>query len=118
MSSEYILVNQTKKEVISFAHLNGAKARELAGNSAQSAIVTWYLLENQGDQIQFVTDSGEDWPFETGSKRESWLYPDKTNEIIDALILLGVLSDSGFLYVDEEEPDTVYVRDIKNVWVK
>jgi hypothetical protein len=118
MSLEYILVNQSKKEMISFTHLNGAKPRELAGNSAQSAIVTWYLLTNQGDQIQLVSDSEDDWPFFSGSKQEAWLYPDKTDEIIDALISQGVLSDFGNLYTDKDEPDTVFIRDIKSAWQK
>ena len=63
MGAEYILINETKKEMVSFAHLNGNKKRELAGNEAQSAMVTLYLLNNQGDQIQFVSDTHNDWPF-------------------------------------------------------
>ena len=68
MGIEFELVNQTKKELISFCHLNGSKKRELAGGSAQSALVTWYLLQNQGDEIQFVSDSDSDWPFSEGRK--------------------------------------------------
>ena len=65
MGVEYILINETKKEQITFIHLNGSKKSELAGNAAQSAITTWYLLSNQGDQIQFVSDTYDDWPFQT-----------------------------------------------------
>ena len=116
MGVQYVLVNQTKKELVSFSHLNGSKMRELAGNTAQSAIVAWYLLNNQGDEIQFVSDTYEDWPFKSGQKKDSFIYPDKTDELIDILIKNEILKDHGMLYVDEDEPETVYVRDIVNIW--
>lgn len=116
MGVEYTLVNETKKEMVSFSHLNGSKMRELAGNAAQSAIVTWYLLNNQGDQIQFVSDTYDDWPFKTGSRDKAWSYPDKTDEIVSELIKQEILRDNGMLHVDEDEPETVYTRDIINVW--
>lgn len=118
MGVEYVLVNETKKEKISFTHLNGCKKRELVGNGAQSAIVTWYLLHNQGDQIQFVSDTYDDWPFNSGRKTSAFSYPDKTNEIINQLISEEILFDNGFLYLDEDEPETIYIRDIVNVWCK
>jgi hypothetical protein len=118
MGVEYILVNETKKEMISFAHLNGSKMRELSGNPAQSAIITWYLLNNQGDQIQFVSDTYEDWPFESCSRNQAWEYPDKTNELIDILIEKEILRDNGMSHIDEYEPNTTYTRDIINVWYK
>lgn len=65
---EYILVDQAKKEMISFLHLNGSTMRELAGKAAQFSIVTWYLLNNQRDAIQFVSDTYDDWLFKTGSR--------------------------------------------------
>lgn len=116
MGVEYILVNQTKKEQVSFAHLNGSKMRELAGNAAQSAIVTWYLLNNQGDEIQFVSDTYNDWPFKSGSRNEAFRYPDKTEELVKTLIENGILEDNGYLHQDEEDPSSIYTRDIKNVW--
>lgn len=116
MGVEYILVNQTKKEMVSFSHLNGSKMRELAGNSAQSAIVTWYLLNNQGDEIQFVSDTYDDWPFKTGNRNEAFLYADKTDELIEILIEKEILEDNGFSHQDEDEPDVIYTRDIINVW--
>jgi hypothetical protein len=116
MSVEYTLVNQTKKEVISFAHLNGSKIKELAGNPAQSAIATWYLLNNSGDDIQFVSDTYDDWPFKSGNKQDLNCYPDRTNEVLSTLIENGILKDNGYLYIDQDEPNTVYVKDIINVW--
>lgn len=116
MGVEYILVNKTKKEFISFAHLNGSKMREITGNPAQSAIVSWYLLSNQGDEIQFVSDTYNDWPFKSGNRKEAWNYLDKTEDLVNILIEKEVLKDNGFLYIDEEEPDTVYIRDIVNIW--
>lgn len=118
MGAEYVLVNETKKEQITFAHLNGSKKRELVGNSAQSSIVTWYLLKNQGDQIQFVSDAYDDWPFKTGNRKAAFSYPDRTEELVAELIEQGILEDKGFLHVDEDEPEKVYTRDIINVWCK
>jgi hypothetical protein len=118
MGIEYILVNETKKEMLSFAHLNGSKMRELVGNNAQSAIVTWYILNNQGDDIQFVSDTLDDWPFKTAKTQYIWKYKDKTHELIDILIEQKILKDNGFLYVDDDEPDLIYVRDIKNIWTE
>lgn len=116
MAIEYTLINQTKKEQISFAHLNGSKKRELAGNPTQSAIVTWYMLNNIGDDIQFVTDSTMDWPFSSGSRCDSLDYIDKTEDILAQLIESGILRDNGYLYVDEDDPKNVYIKDIINVW--
>ena len=116
MGVEYILVNQTKKEMISFSHLNGSKIRELAGGEAQSAIVTWYLLNNQGDEIQFVSDTYDDWPFKTGSRDQAVNYPDKTDQLVEALIEKEILKDNGYLHQDEEDPASIYTRDITNVW--
>ncbi len=118
MGVEYILVNETKKEMISFGHLNGSKKREIAGNHAQSSIVTWYLLNNQGDHIQFVSDTYDEWPFKSGNKNEAWSYPDKTEELICSLIEQDILKDNGFLFQDDEDPDNIYIKDIVNVWVK
>lgn len=117
MAAEYTLVNQTKKELISFSHLNGAKKRELAGNDAQSALVTWYLLCNLGDQIQFISDHDNYWPFTTGSRLELDKYLDKTDSLVDELIKQGILSDHGYLYQDEDNPDTEYIRDIRKIWL-
>lgn len=111
---QYDLINETKKEIIMFLHLVGGKARELAGGGAESAIVTWYLLKNQGDNIQFVSDTNGEWPFDTPkSSLES--YTDKTEDTINELIAEGILEDRGMLFVDEEEPE-LYTRNIVNVW--
>lgn len=118
MGVEYILVNATKQEVVSFSHLNGSKKRELAGGCVQSAIVTWYLLENCGDQIQFVSDTYNDWPFEKGNKRTPSAYKDMTNAVISTLIDQKILKDNGMLFVDEDNPETSYIRNIENIWDK
>ena len=118
MGVQYILVNESKKELISFKHLDGSKKRELAGNAAQSSIVTWYLLQNTGDNIQFVTDTHDDWPFTGSSRQDLNLYLDKTEGIIEDLIVNEVLGDFGKSYVDGDDPENIYVRDIRNVWCK
>ena len=118
MGVEYELVNFTKKERISYAHLAGSKMRELAGNPAQAAITTWYLINNQGDNIQFVSDTYDDWPFPEGKRGDQFSFSDKTFEIVSELIERGGLEDEGFLYQDEEEPDKIFVKNIVNVWME
>ena len=117
MGVGYILVNHTKGERVSFFHVPASKKRELAGNSAAAAIIAWYLLENCGDNISFVSDTDDDWPFPEGSKDNLSSYPDVTDRIIDALIENEILSDHGKSYVDPDEPDTVYERDLRNIWM-
>ncbi len=117
MGVGYSLVNHTKREVVDFAHIPASKKRELAGNPAASAITTWYLLENAGDDISFVSDTYEDWPFPEGSKEDMQSYPDVTDRIVDVLIANGILSDHGRSYVDPDDPDVVYERDLRNVWI-
>ena len=56
MGVGYCLINKTKKERITYLHLPASKAREITGNSVTSAITTWYLLNNSGDEIGFITD--------------------------------------------------------------
>lgn len=118
MGIGYLLINETKKEKISFGHLNGNKKREIAGNAAQSAIVAWYLLSNQGDQIQFISDTYDDWPFQSGSKEAAFSYPDRTDELIHQLIAQEILKDNGFRYLDADAPNEIFTRDIVNVWCK
>ena len=116
MGVQYELVNFSKSEKITFAHLNGNKKHELAGNPAQSSIVTWYLLNNQGCDIQFVSDSYDDWPFPSGNRSDLESYRDVTLPIIDELIAHNILKDNGVLFEDEHEPDKVFIKDIVNVW--
>ncbi len=118
MGVEYTLVNQSKKEIVSFAHMNGSKKRELAGNSPQAALVTWYMLENQGDSIQFVSDTYEEWPFLSGNSSDVLKYTDVTKKYIGALIEQGILKNEGFSYLDEEDPENVYILNLKNIWAE
>ena len=118
MGVEYSLVNKTKKETLNFLHLAGSKKRELAGNPVQSSIITWYLLNNQGDEIQFISDTYGEWPFTTGSKEDPIDYDDKTEEIIRELISNKILKDNGFLFIDEDDPESAYVKDYVNIWLE
>jgi len=116
MGVGYILVNCTKREAIRWQHIAASKKRELAGNPAASAITTWYLLENAGDEISFVSDTHDDWPFSSGDRRDVASYEDVTDRVVEALIVNGLLADHGKSFVDEDEPDNVYVRGLRNVW--
>jgi len=115
MGVYYTLVNFTKKEQISFDKLPVAKKREIVGNPAAAAIVTWYLLENSGDQIGFLGDE-IDSPFKGVFNHDLSEFPDRTDELINALIEDGVLVDCGIGYQDADDPD-IFSRDIRNGWM-
>ena len=114
MGVQYILVNFIKKESVSFIHLNGSKARELAGNTS-SSLIAWYMAKNIGDYISLVPDQYYEWPFPDFDEDEVYSYNDITEKLIDELIEQEILKDFGFLYQDSDDKD-VYIRDIRNVW--
>lgn len=117
MSAGYELVNQTKKEKISFFHLPVSTRNEIVGNPVSASIVSWYMLNNQGDNIQFVSDTYEDWPFLSGQRGDQKKYPDQTESLISKLINLGVLKDNGIAYQDEDAPENIYIREISHIWL-
>lgn len=117
MGVEYILVNLTKREQISFIHMAGSKMRELAGNPAQAAVVTWYMLNNRGDEIQFVSDSDGEWPFRHGQRGDKDHFQDVTLRYIDQLLEQGILKNQGFLYTDPDDPTDSYILNLKNIYL-
>ena len=116
MSVGYILVNQTKKERISFIHIPATTAKELAGNPVSAAIIAWYMLENLGDNISFVSDTYDDWPF-SGDHIQLSEYTDMTDKVVAALIDAQILVDEGIAWADEGEPDKIYERALRNKWM-
>ena len=111
MSVGYILANRSKKEVIRFLNLPVNTAREIAGNPISASIVTWYLLKNSGDQIAFIDDS-------SGALGDIDSFEDVTEAVVEELVARGVLEDRGIEWRDDDEPDTVFMRDLRNVWMK
>ena len=112
----YWLVNYTKREQVMFTHIGASTKFELAYNPASSAITTWYLLENIGDRISFVSDTYDDWPFLVGSRDDLSSYQDVTDQVAKALLENGILSDHGMVFVDEDDPDHIYIRDLRTTW--
>jgi hypothetical protein len=116
MSTGYRLLNVTAGEQISFLHVAAATKREIAGNPAAAAIVAWYLLEHPGHEIAFVSDTNGERPFRTMPASRADELVDVTDAVVRALIEQGILQDVGALFVDEHDPERVYVRDLRNVW--
>lgn len=117
MGVQYILVNFTKKEKIDFTHLGQTTKRVLSGSSENSAIVTWYMIENIGDRISMIPDQYEKWLFFEDSEDNvfSENYKDVTNKIVNQLIEAEILVDKGLSYQDEDDP-SIYERNLKNIW--
>lgn len=112
----YCLVNQSKREVIWFNHLPASSKREIGGNNAASAVTAWYLLENIGDNISFMADSSDDWPFTTGRRDDLAFYEEVSDKVVDALIAAKILRDDGREMYFEDAPH-VYCRQLHNIWM-
>jgi hypothetical protein len=115
MGVTYVLVNLDKKEQIAFLHINASKMRELADVSASASITTWYLLNNRGDRIAFLSDYESE--YHLFGQVYHWSdfrnYKDVTDEIVEQLIKAEVLRDAGILWMDEDDNNS-YVRDLRN----
>ena len=117
MSVGFVLINNTKREQVAFSHIPVSTNCELAGNSVSAAITTWYLLENSGDEIAFVSDTLGEWPFANGSRANVSSFPDVTDRVVEQLIDADIIRDDGIAWADEDEPETIYMRALTNVWI-
>ena len=106
----YSLVNYSKKEKIIFLHLPVNTMNEIMENDASNLIVRFYKQQNAGDEIDFVSDTYNDWPFSGGDKSEITTYKEITEEIVSALLRKGLIVELGIEYQDEDEPDNIYIR--------
>ena len=114
MGPAIVLWNATKKEHVSFYHVGASTKRELAGNPASAAIVTWYLAKNVGDQISLQAEHDErEAP--NPAYAEAVRHPDRVEDIVAALIDAGILKDEGFHFSDDQDPQA-YVRNLRNIW--
>lgn len=112
MALTYHLVNLTRKEIILFSHINASTKRELAGNNAAASIISWYLLEYIGDNIVFINEENKlNLPLD-----DIYKWPDVTNQIVEMLISEGILKDYGRIYEDPDDPDNIFIRDLRNIW--
>ncbi len=115
MGVTYDLVNFSKKERVTFAHIGAWKARELTGDPVSAAITSWYLLNNLGDHISFVPDTYAAWPFSEAMPDEVSQFPDVTDQVVSSLIDAGILADYGKEILFEDEPE-LYIRNLRNIW--
>ncbi|NVJ61915.1 MAG: hypothetical protein HWE27_16105 [Gammaproteobacteria bacterium] len=95
-----------------FLHLPVSTMREILMHPVSSYIVDWYKKQYPHDDIDFVSDTFDDWPFETGSREDLANYEEITDELLDTLVEQGVIIDNGFEWQDKDEPDTVFIRDL------
>jgi hypothetical protein len=116
MGIAYQIVNLTKREKITFAHLGTCTKNELAGNPVSAAITTWYLLGNLGDHIIFIPDIYDIWPITQLSLEAFHKLPDMTDNVVNSLIQNKLITDYGKRWMDEYEPETIYIRDLRNTW--
>ncbi len=110
MSVGYSLVNFSKKEQLLFSHLPVSTRNEIESNPVTAFLVSWYRDLYPDDEIEFVSDTYDDWPFKAGFKSDLSHYQDITDQKVKELIKLGHLIDLGIEWEDEDEPDKVFIR--------
>ncbi|TVT38444.1 hypothetical protein FNT36_19835 [Hymenobacter setariae] len=117
MGDTFHLVNLDKQESIQFSKIPAAKMREIAGSMAAASITTWYLLNNRGDRIAFLSayESEHHLFGQTYLSSAFNYYPDVTDAVVEQLIEAKVLRDAGILWEDEDDRDLV-LRDLRNIW--
>jgi hypothetical protein len=102
---------------MAFVHIGVSTPREFSGNNAAASIVTWYLSRNRGDSISFIGDydNERELPYEVSwDEIDTW--PDRTDQVVEELIENGILKDCGRTFEDEDDPENVYIRDLRNCW--
>jgi hypothetical protein len=116
MGETFHLVNLDKQESIQFSKIPAAKMRELAGSIAAS-VTTWYLLNNRGDRIAFLSEYESEHHLFGQTYLSSAFdnYPDITETVVEQLIEAEILCDAGVLWRDQDESELV-MRDLRNVW--
>ena len=115
MGPAIVLWNATKREQVSFYHVGASTKREVAGNPASAAVVTWYLLHNVGDQISLQAEFDE-CEVPNPLYAEAVRHPDQVEHVVAALIDAGILKDDGFHFRDDQDPQA-YVRNLRNIWM-
>jgi hypothetical protein len=117
MGETFHLVNLDKQESILFSKIPAAKMRELAGSIAAASITTWYLLNNRGDRIAFLSEYESEYHLFGQTYLSSAFdnYPDITDAVVEQLISAGILHDAGVLWKDEDDSNLI-MRDLRNVW--
>ncbi|WP_444936513.1 hypothetical protein ACJJIW_01375 [Microbulbifer sp. JMSA004] len=115
MTVGYSLVNNTKKEQIIFLHLPVNTMGEILSNPLSAYIVKWYKAQHHNDNVDFVSDTYDDWPFINGSRSDLKHYKEVTNKVVDSLIAQGIILDKGIVWRDDDDPDTVFIRDLSLV---
>ena len=115
MSVGYLLVNATKRETINFSHLPVNTLSEIYSNPVTAIVVSWYMANNHGDEISFISDTDGEWPFTFCNGGLLPSFEDRTEFVLNILLNLGIIIDNGMLYQDEDEPETVFVRSLSVV---
>ena len=114
MPASQTLFNRTKKEYLLFAHLPFSKPNEIYASDVACLMVTWYMLENSGDDILFLPDYDSYESALEPFRHNINEYVEVTDHIVDALIQSKLIIDDGHLWTDEDDA-TIYERNlIKN----
>lgn len=108
------LINKTKKEYLIFANLPFSKPNEILANEVACLLVTWYLLNNKGDEVLFIYDYEGYDSISAYSSNTIDDYTEVTESSLDILISLGLLEDKGKIWQDDDDP-SIYERDIRRI---
>ncbi len=111
MPAAQTLLNRTKKEYLLFAHLPFSKPNEIYVSDVACLMITWYVIENSGDDMLFIPDY---------DRYDSVLKPfyhtinehiEVTDSIVNSLVQKGLIIDNGILWTDEDYSN-IYERNL------
>ena len=104
MSVGILIMNCSKKEYVIFNHLPFSTRGEILSSFVATKIITYYFLENMGDDIYLIDDhlDEETWPLKTPYK-ETFNYEEVTQRVIDAAEANGVLTNRKKFILDEDD---------------
>lgn len=111
MPASQTLFNRTKKQYLLFARLPFSKPNEIYASDVACLMITWYVLENSGDDILFVPDHEGYKSTIEPFKHNISEYIEVTDHIVDALIQKGSIIDKGILWIDEDDTN-IYERNL------
>lgn len=105
MSVSYRLVNFSKEQIISFAHLPVSTKNEICGHFVSAKIVSLYMLDNIGDEISFVSDQCDEinWKLSVPTASVN-SYQDVTEVYLCKAESIGIIKGRRKDILDNDEP--------------
>tara|TARA_B100000925_G_C22010202_1_gene475888 strand:+ start:5448 stop:5789 length:342 start_codon:yes stop_codon:yes gene_type:complete len=108
MSVSISIVNCSKEEKIDFSHLPFSSKGEILSNFVATKLITFYFLENIGDEIYLIEDdvTEDNWPLDV-SMNTVINFKEVSKNLIDGAEAKGIISNRKKVVIDEDD-DSLY----------